>query len=130
MMLIDRICVDAAYWMVAFRNIDHANQDTNAAIEGYHGALKSRMGQHKSRLLGRRLDWLVDILMGEVLEHYKMLAYRKAHGLQLNCRQEELTVNAVLQVGPPPPGRPPLTTSTLSMLVGLKHIATGFIAVE
>ncbi len=86
MLLIDSICVDAAYWMVAFRNIDHANQDTNAAIEGYHGALKSRMGQHKSRLLGRRLDLLVDILMGEVLEHYKMLAYRRAHGFQLNCR--------------------------------------------
>ena len=112
--------MDAAYWMVAFRNVDHANQDTNAAIEGYHGALKSRMGQHKSRLLGRRLDWLVNMLMGEVLEHYKVLAYRKQHGFQLNIRQEELTANAVLQVPPPPPP----TTQIPSFCLGLlgRHI--------
>lgn len=92
----------AACWIVAFRNIPHSNQDTNAAIEGYHGSLKSRLSQSKTRLTGRRADWLIHVLMGDLLNHYRSQAHYKQHGFTLNQRQEELTTNAVLKVMPCP----------------------------
>ena len=92
--------VSAAHWVVAFRNFPHSNQDTNAAIEGYHSSLKSRLSQSQKRLTGRRADWLLHVLMGELLEYHRNLVYYKQHGYILNQRQEQLTINAVLKVQP------------------------------
>ena len=92
--------MSVAHWIVAFRNFPHSNQDTNAAIEGYHSSLKSRLSGGQKSMKGRRADWLVHVLTGELIEHLKMVVHHKKNGFTLNKRQEELTVNAVLKVRP------------------------------
>ena len=83
---------------MAFRKFPHSNQDTNAAIEGYHSSLKSRLSQTQKRLTGRRADWLLHVLMGDLVEYHQRRAHHKQHGFIRNQRQEDLTINAVLQV--------------------------------
>lgn len=41
------------------RHVDHARQDTNAAIELYHGNMKAILGASREKLLGKRVDWLI-----------------------------------------------------------------------
>ncbi|KAG0618725.1 hypothetical protein M758_4G088100 [Ceratodon purpureus] len=49
--------VDKAHmWVVGFRNLKYCGQDTNAAIEGYHGFAKSILRSERSRMTGRRVD--------------------------------------------------------------------------
>ena len=52
--------------MKAFRTCSLANQDTNGAIEGYHYALKLRLNARKKTMNGRRVDWLLYSLVGDV----------------------------------------------------------------
>ena len=42
---------------------------TNANIEAYHGVLKFKHLKGRKRLVGRRLDWLIQTLLQEVEEH-------------------------------------------------------------
>jgi hypothetical protein len=49
-------------WVVGYRNLPYAGQDTNAAIEGYHGFLKSMLKSERSRMVGRRVDWTITAL--------------------------------------------------------------------
>jgi hypothetical protein len=46
-------------WMVGLRQVPHSNQDTQASIESYHGALKCWFSLETKGLRGRRIDWLV-----------------------------------------------------------------------
>lgn len=45
----------------------HAQQDTTGACEGFHSALKGDELAMKTRLQGRRVDWLLYELVYEVL---------------------------------------------------------------
>lgn len=42
----------AGMWSIGARNIQHAGQNTNAAIESYHANLKSILFSSKQRLIG------------------------------------------------------------------------------
>jgi hypothetical protein len=46
-------------WMVGFQLMPHSNQDTQASIESYHGALKRKFSLETKGLRGRKIDWLV-----------------------------------------------------------------------
>ena len=46
----------AHMWVVSYRGLPYAGQDTNAAIEGYHTSLKATLKAGKCRMLGRRVD--------------------------------------------------------------------------
>jgi hypothetical protein len=46
-------------WMVGVRRMPHSNQDTQASIESYHGALKRWLALDIKGLKGCRIDWLV-----------------------------------------------------------------------
>ena len=84
-------------WIVGHRNLPYAGQDTNAAIESYHSNLKATLRASKGRAHGRRLDWVIYELTGEILSHYWYQAMRKQHGFVPNLKQEQFVINAVLK---------------------------------
>jgi hypothetical protein len=49
----------AELWMVGVRKVPHSNQDTQANIESYHGALKCWFAIDTKGLRRCRIDWLV-----------------------------------------------------------------------
>ena len=57
-------------WCVGARRIPHAGQNTNVAIESYHSNLKSILHSANKRFVGRRMDWLIYHLTGDVVIHY------------------------------------------------------------
>jgi hypothetical protein len=68
--------------------------NTTGAVEGWHSSFKARNSLVKKRLLGRRPDWLVQVLVTEVDEHYAFLGRAKAMGA---------SVLPLLPVAPPTP---------------------------
>ena len=84
-------------WVVGHRNLPYAGQDTNAAIESYHSNLKATLRASKGRAHGRRLDWVIYELTGEILSHYWYQAMRKLHGFVPNLKQEQFVINAVIK---------------------------------
>ena len=59
-------CCFADEWVRGFRDVPHAQQDTTGACEGYHSAIKGSELARKSRLQGRRVDWLLYLVWNEV----------------------------------------------------------------
>ena len=57
-------------WMVGYWNLPYVGQDTNAAIEGYHGYSKSMLKLENSRMVGRRVDWTITALTKEMHDHF------------------------------------------------------------
>ena len=43
-------------WIVGFRNLLYAGQDTNATIESYHSYMKFVLKAERSRMTGHRVD--------------------------------------------------------------------------
>ena len=86
-----------AMWCVGARRIPHAGQNTNSAIESYHGNLKTILNSSKDRFVGRRMDWLIYHLMGDVLTHYWYGVQCKAFGFIRNTKQEGIVVTAIIR---------------------------------
>jgi hypothetical protein len=63
---IDKISI----WCTNSRNIPHAGQNKNVAIESYHSNLKSMLKFAKECFNGRRMNWLIYHLTREVVIHY------------------------------------------------------------
>ena len=84
-------------WVVGFRNLPYAGQDTNAAIENYHGYMKSVLKAERSRMTGRRVDWCIYALTGDVLHHYRYSALRKRHGFVDNKKKQDIVVASLLK---------------------------------
>ena len=77
-------------WVRASRSLPHANQDTNGAIEAYHGVLEKHfLGAFKG-LVGRRIDWLLDTLTESCMPYCGYMQMRKDAGFVKNCSIEEL----------------------------------------
>ena len=83
-------------WCVGARRIPHAGQNTNAAIESYHSNLKSVLNSAKERFVGRRMDWLIYHLTGDVLTHYWYSVQCKAYGFICNKKQEGIVASAIM----------------------------------
>ena len=84
-------------WCVGARRIPHAGQNTNAAIESYHSNLKSVLHSAKERFVGRRMDWLIYHLTGDVLTHYWYIVQCKAFGFIRNRKQEGIVASAIIR---------------------------------
>jgi hypothetical protein len=69
---INSYLLGAKGWDVVHRFLKHSTCQTrhNVAIEAYHGNLKERLKSMKCKLEGRRLDWLIHQLVGNLLIHY------------------------------------------------------------
>ena len=57
-------------WAKAYRKFPHSNQDTNNAIESYHGYIKQKYLSEKNNACHRRVDWLVYVLLTMVKLYY------------------------------------------------------------
>ncbi len=57
-------------WMVGFHQMPNSNQDTQASIEFYHGALKQWFSFEAKGLRGCCIDWLVWKLIMIEGQHY------------------------------------------------------------
>jgi hypothetical protein len=57
-------------WMVAIRRVPHSNQNTQANIESYHGALKGWLALYTKGPRGHIIDWLVWRLTTTIACHY------------------------------------------------------------
>jgi hypothetical protein len=87
----------AKMWLTGVRNIPHAGQDTIAAIESYHGNMKAVLKQSRGKLKGRRVDWLIYQLTGDVINRYDYMHFRKENGFVTNKKGRSLMLNALTQ---------------------------------
>ena len=87
----------AHMWVVGYRNLPYAGQDTNAAIEGYHGFLKSILKSERSRMVGRRVDWTITALTEEVHDHFWYKGLRKETGFIDNKKMQDYAVTALIK---------------------------------
>lgn len=83
-------------WCISNRNIPHAGQNTNAAIESYHANLKRILYLEKQRFMGRRMDWTADDLQRVVTGHYWYFRVLKEYGFIRNRKQEIIICSAIL----------------------------------
>ena len=70
---------------------------TNAAIESYHSNLKSILHSAKERFVGRRMDWLIYHLTGDVVTHYWYNIQCKAFGFVRNMKRECIVVSTIIR---------------------------------
>jgi hypothetical protein len=84
-------------WVTSFRNIPHAGQDTNAAVESYHANMKSILSEARQKFQGRRMDWLIYELTGDVHTHYWYAVQCKLYGFVANRNAERIVASAVLR---------------------------------
>jgi hypothetical protein len=56
----------AGEWVRGFRTVARSQQDTTGACEGWHSSVKAGGLAEKTRLRGRRVDWLIYKLVVEV----------------------------------------------------------------
>lgn len=84
-------------WVVGYRNLPYAGQDTNAAIEGYHGFLKSVLKSERTRMVGRRVDWSITTLTEEVHDHFWYKRLRKEMGFVDNKKMQDVVVSALVR---------------------------------
>lgn len=90
------MCVDFTdKWLVICQNFDHANQMTNGAIEAWHLTMKKMIQRMIGGLKARRLDRLLDMLFGSMLPFFLYNIRRKAMGLVVNWRKEEVAISSV-----------------------------------
>ena len=87
----------AKMWLTGMRNIPHAGQDTTAAIESYHGNMKAVLRQSRGKLVGRRVDWLIHQLTGDVINRYDYMQFRKENGFVTNKKGRSLMLSALTQ---------------------------------
>ena len=61
-------------WVLAARTYRHSGQNTNGALESYHGVvLKRVLNQARKTAVTRNLQWLVWQLEESILVHYMHL---------------------------------------------------------
>ena len=74
-------------WVVGFRNLPYARQDTNVAINSYHNYMKSTLKVERSRMTRQRVDWCIQALTGDGLIYYWYLALRKKYDFVENRKK-------------------------------------------
>jgi hypothetical protein len=84
-------------WCIGARRIPHAGQNTNASIESYHSNLKNILNSTKERFVGRRMDWLIYHLTGDVITHYWYGVQCKSFGFVRNKHHEGIVCSAIVR---------------------------------
>ncbi len=85
-------------WMVGVQRVPHSNQDTQASIESYHGALKCWLALDTKGLRGRRIDWLVWWLITTIARHYMHTLEMKKNGFIKNKVMEAIITRRMEKV--------------------------------
>eukprot|EP01018_Ginkgo_biloba_P021693 Gb_02646 [translate_table: standard] len=77
-------------WAKAYRDFPHANQETNSAIESYHGFFKTKYLCDHRRKSSRCMDWLMHTLIKKVELYYWNNQNIKDVGFSTNFKLVEL----------------------------------------
>eukprot|EP01018_Ginkgo_biloba_P013838 Gb_04941 [translate_table: standard] len=77
-------------WVKGYRDFPRANQETNSAIESYHGFLKIKYLCDRRRKSNRCMDWLIYTLLKRVKLYYWNTQSIKDAGFSINFKLEEL----------------------------------------
>lgn len=67
-------------WLTNNQYFPHSGQDTNAAIESYHGNMKAILRASKGRFVRCRIDLLIHKLTHDVIMKDKFNQYLKESG--------------------------------------------------
>ena len=81
-------------WVRASRIVPHSGQDTNGAIEAYHGVLKYKFLGGSKLMRGRRVDWLLHKLTTTCLPYYWYVQMLKDNGFVRNNAIEKVVLNS------------------------------------
>jgi hypothetical protein len=87
--------------VAALRNYPHDGQEGNQAVEGFHSALKRCFIKAAMALAGRRLDWLIQLLVHTVEPEYRRRLLMQREGIIVNThlqRQVEAAVGKAEQI--------------------------------
>lgn len=82
-------------WCVGARQIYHAKQNTNVALEFYHSNFMSILNLVKDRYVGWQMNCLIQHLMSDVITHYQYIVQCKAFGSISNMKQEGIFVSTI-----------------------------------
>jgi hypothetical protein len=70
-------------WEIGAKKIPYVIQNINAFMESYHSNLKSIQYSFRNYFVGRRIDWLIYHLVGDIITHYsygvQCKSYRFVH---------------------------------------------------
>jgi hypothetical protein len=81
--------------MVGLRQVPHSNQDTQALIESYHGALKHWFSLETKGFRGQQIDWLVWRFTTTIARHYMHTAKMKKRKFIRNKVVERIVKTSV-----------------------------------
>ncbi len=84
MAFICNVHVHVDLWMVGLCWVPNSNQDTQASIEFYHGALKQWFSFETKSIRGHCIDWLVWKLIMTMAQHYMHQVGMKRQGFIKN----------------------------------------------
>jgi hypothetical protein len=59
--------------------------------------MKAVLRQSKGKLVGRRVDWLIHQLTGDVINRYDYMQFRKENGFVTNKKGQSLMLSALTQ---------------------------------
>ena len=84
-------------WITEERHVGHVVQDTNGAIELYHGTMKANLKSTKGCLFGCWMDWLIHKLMHNMITTYAYNIYTKECRFVSNKKAGHIVINSLLQ---------------------------------
>lgn len=79
------------------RGIARNNQDTNNALESYHGYMKDWLFYKRKNAHGKQMDDFVHTLLSNVCIMYWYKAQKKAAGLSKNWKRDKYVCNVILR---------------------------------
>ncbi|CAM6123367.1 unnamed protein product [Calypogeia fissa] len=84
-------------WEVNLHKFNHANQNSNGAIERWHAILKLHLRHLKPCKVGLKVVWLVEQLVGQLEHHYWCISCLKWQGRVRNCKIEDIIWKAIVK---------------------------------
>lgn len=86
----------AEMWVLSFRTYVTLGINTTGTLESFHFVLKNNwLNPSKMRLTNRRLDWLLYVMLHQMLPHFEHKAALKKLGMVVNAAQSALTEKAI-----------------------------------
>lgn len=81
-------------WVVDCCNLSYAGQDINTAIKGHYGNVKCVLKAKRCRLAGRRVDWIVKMMVKIATRH---LDFCKMYGFVDNQKKHDFLVSYIIK---------------------------------
>lgn len=70
---------------------------TNGATESYHGNMKAVLKASRNKLLKQKVDWLIDVLTGDVVNQYDLMTFKNKYKFVSNKNKRALALTTIVQ---------------------------------